>query len=84
MFIEQVYFGVLRYKDFLKAFTEYLFTSKPASTERKDDVLFQIILYLTIFRLNELPMDDYKSIILVSYILYLYFNLIIIKYIDSR
>ena len=46
MFIEQVYFGVLRYKDFLKAFTEYLFTSKPASTERKDDVLFQIIYIL--------------------------------------
>lgn len=69
MFIRQVYFGILRYTDFLKAFTEFLFTSKPASTERKDDVLFQIILYLTIFRINELPMEDYKEIILVSYIL---------------
>jgi hypothetical protein len=67
MFIKQVYFGVLRYRDFLKEFTEYLFISKPSSTERKDDILFQIILYLTIFRINELPIDDYKSIILVSY-----------------
>ena len=54
--------------DFLKAFTEFLFTSKPSSTERKDEVLYQIILYLTIFRINELPLDDYKAIVLVSYI----------------
>ena len=76
MFISQVYFGVLRYKDFLKEFTEFLFTSKPASTERKDDLLFQIILYLTIFRIKELPDDDYKAIILVSYNLYIYFILL--------
>ena len=72
MFIKQVYFGVLRYKDFLKEFTESLFVSKPSSTERKDDTLFQIIIYLTIFRLDELPLDDYKAIILVSYNIYLY------------
>ena len=69
MFIKQVYFGVLRYGDFLKEFNEILFTSKPASTERKDNILFQIIVYLTIFRINELPIDEYKAIILVSYIL---------------
>ena len=69
MFIKQVYFGVLRYSDFLKEFTEFLFISKPASTERKDNILFQVILYLTIFRINELPIDEYKAIILVSYIL---------------
>ena len=67
MFIKQVFYGILRYRDFLKEFTEFLFNSKPSSTERKDDNLFQIILYLTIFRINELPMDDYKAIILVSY-----------------
>ena len=72
MFIKQVYFGVLRYKDFLKEFTEFLFVSKPSSTERKDDTLFQIIIYLTIFRLDELPLDDYKAIILVSYNIYLF------------
>ena len=72
-FIQQVYFGVLRYRDFLKAFTEFLFTSKPASTERKDDTLFQVILFLTIFRINEIPVDDYKAIILVSYIFMFYY-----------
>ena len=74
MFIKQVYFGILRYRDFLKEFTEFLFTSKPSSTERKDETLFHIILYLTIFRINELPMDDYKAIILVSYKYILYNN----------
>ena len=76
MFIKQVYFGVLRYRDFLKEFTDYLFISKPSSTERKDDILYQIILYLTIFRINELPIDDYKSIILVSYIIYNVINIV--------
>ena len=76
MFIKQVYFGVLRYRDFLKEFTDYLFISKPSSTERKDDILYQIILYLTIFRINELPIDDYKSIILVSYIIYNIINIV--------
>ena len=67
MFIKQVYYGVLRYSDFLKVFTDVLFTSKPATTERKDTTLFQIITYLTIFRLSELPLSDYKSLVLVSY-----------------
>ena len=84
MFIKQVYFGVLRYKEFLKEFTEFLFVSKPSSTERKDDTLFQIIIYLTIFRINELPLDDYKSIILVSYKIFYIINLFSLIYIVSR
>ena len=74
MFIKQVFYGVLRYTDFLKIFTESLFVSKPSSTERKDETLFDIFIYLTIFRLNELPLDDFKSLVIVSYIFhYLYF-----------
>ena len=69
MFIKQVFYGVLRYKDFLKVFTESLFNSKPSSTERKDETLFFIFAYITIFRLDELPLDDYKQLVLVSYIL---------------
>lgn len=67
MFIKQVFYGILQYKDFLKILTEKLFTSKPASTERKDEALFFIIGYLTIFRLDELPLDDFKQLIIVSY-----------------
>jgi hypothetical protein len=68
MFIKQVFYGVLRYADFLKIFTESLFLAKPSSTERKDETLFNIFIYLTIFRLNELPLDDFKSLVIVSYI----------------
>lgn len=59
--------------DFLKIFTESLFKSKPSSTERKDETLFHIFTYLTVFRLNELPLDDYKQLVIVSYILYIYY-----------
>jgi hypothetical protein len=66
MFIKQVFYGVLRYKDFLVIFTNSLFNAKPASTERKDETLFDIFLYLTIFRLDELPVEDYRNLVIVS------------------
>ena len=76
MFIKQVFYGVLRYTDFLKIFTESLFVSKPSSTERKDETLFDIFTYLTVFRLNELPLDDFKSLVIVSYTIYLFKNVL--------
>ena len=68
MFIKQILYGVLRYSDFLKIFTEYLFHHNKSSTERKDEILFQIFAYITVFRLNELPLDDYKCLVNVTYI----------------
>lgn len=76
MFIKQVFYGVLRYTDFLKIVTESLFISKPSSTERKDETLFDIFIYLTVFRLNELPLDDFKSLVIVSYTIYLFKNVL--------
>ena len=67
MFIKQVFYGVLRYNDFLKIFTDSLFLAKPTSVDRKDETLFLIFTYLTTFRLNELPLDDFKSLALVSH-----------------
>lgn len=66
MFIKQVFYGVMRYLDFLKVFTENLFSLNKSTTERKDENLYQIFAYLTIFRLDELPMDDYKHFVYVS------------------
>ena len=68
MFIKQIFYGVLEKRDFLKVTTEALFKAKPGSTERKDETLFDIFIYLTVFRLNELPLDDFKSLVIVSYI----------------
>ncbi len=68
MFIKQIFFGVMEKKPILKSVTDSLFQSRPSSTERKDEILFQIFVYMTLFRLNELSLDDYKSLVLVSYI----------------
>ena len=68
MFIKQIFFGVMEKKPILKSVTDCLFESRPSSTERKDEILFQIFVYMTLFRLNELSLDDYKSLVLVSYI----------------
>jgi hypothetical protein len=67
MFIKQVFYGLLRYNEFLKVFTNNLFNMNRSSTERKDEVLYNIFTYITMFRLDELPFDDYKSLVYVSY-----------------
>ena len=77
MFIRQVFYGCLRYKDFLKNFTEVFFHLRKGSTSRKDELLYSIFAYLTIFRLNELSFDDYKLLVLVRikkiYLTHFYF-----------
>ena len=42
--------------------------TKTKGEERKDETLFDIFIYLIVFRLNELPLDDFKSLVIVSYI----------------
>lgn len=64
MFIKQVFYGVLQYKHFLKVFTEKLFEMNISSTERKDEHLYSIFLYLTLFRLKELSIVEYKNLVL--------------------
>ncbi len=66
MFIKQIFYGTLRYAEFLKIFTEKLFFLNKSSTERKDETLFNIFAYITIFRLDELPLSDYKQLVYVK------------------
>ena len=66
MFIKQIFYGVLEKRDFLKVTTEALFKAKPGSTERKDELLFSIFIYMAVFRMNELSLDDFKSLALVK------------------
>jgi hypothetical protein len=63
-----VFFGILRYKKFLKIFTDELFSSKKSTLDFHDEKLYYIIVYITIFRFDELSLEDYKSLIIVSYI----------------
>ena len=70
MFIKQIFYGVLEKREFLKASTEALFKAKPASTERKDELLFSIFIYMATFRMDELSLDDFKSLALVKIYIY--------------
>ena len=77
MFIKQVFFGVLRYKNLLKEFTDIIFSFKPSAKDTKDEALYFIITYITIFRFDEIPLDDYQSLLLVSFILLInYYNIV--------
>ena len=65
MFIRQVFYGCLRYKEFLKVFTDVFYNSRRGTTSIKDIYLYTVFAYITIFRLNELPIDDFNLLILV-------------------
>ena len=64
MFIKQVFYGCVRYQEFLKVFNTILFKRFSSSTNRNDNVLYQIFGYLTFFRLEELALEDYKRLVL--------------------
>jgi hypothetical protein len=64
VFIKQVFYGCVRYQEFLKVFNTILFKRHSASTNRNDNVLYQIFGYLTFFRLEELALEDYKRLVL--------------------
>ena len=66
MFIKQIFYGVMRYLEFLKVCTENLFANNKATTDRKDENLYHIFAYLAIFRLDELPIDDFKHFVNVK------------------
>ena len=68
MFIKQIFFGILRYKNFLKIFIDELFSFKTSGIDYHDEKLYYIIIYITIFRFDELSLEDYNSLIIVSYI----------------
>lgn len=55
---------MLRYLDFLKILTKSLFQSNPGSTNRNDSVLYHIFAYMIIFRLDELPFNEFKKMVM--------------------
>ncbi|CAI2385508.1 unnamed protein product [Moneuplotes crassus] len=63
VFIKQVFYGCVRYQEFLKLFNQVLFKIHSSSTNRNDATLYSIFSYLTLFRLEELQIDDYKKIV---------------------
>jgi hypothetical protein len=64
VFIKQIFYGCIRYQDFLKAFTKKFFERNVVGTNRNDLNLYLIFSYLSFFRLEELSMDDFKKLVL--------------------
>jgi hypothetical protein len=58
VFMKQVFYGCERYRAFLKASNNAIFTQFSGSTNRKNDAtLFAVFTYLICFRMDELPFN---------------------------
>ena len=64
VFIKQIFYGCIRYQDFLKVFTKVLFERYPVGTNRNDITLYQIFAYLSFFRLEEIAIEDYRKLVM--------------------
>lgn len=64
VFINQIFYGCVRYKEFLKVFVNIFYKMNPVGSNRNDKVLYSIFGYLSFFRLEELAIEDYKKLIL--------------------
>jgi len=64
VFVKQIFYGCIRYQDFLKVFTKIFIEKHPVGTNRNDTVLYMIFAYLSFFRLEELALEDYRKLIL--------------------
>ena len=63
MFLQQVFYGVNRYRDLLKRLSKAIFRVNATSTNSNDSYPFMIISYLVMFRLDELGIKHFKKLI---------------------
>jgi hypothetical protein len=64
VFIKQVFYGCIRYEEFLRIFCKVFYQVNSFSLIRSDTVMYSIFAYLTFFRLDELQLVDYKRLLL--------------------
>jgi hypothetical protein len=63
LFVQQVFYGVNRYRDLLKRLNKAIFKVNATSTNSNDSIPFMIMSYLIIFRLDELSQKHFRKII---------------------
>jgi hypothetical protein len=63
VFLKQVFYGCVRYEEFFKVFCRAFFAENSSQTNRKDATLYTIMAYITLFRLEELQVEDYRRLI---------------------
>ena len=64
MFLEQVLYGVVRYKKMLKVFLSSLYFKHGGETQRADYTLYLVLSYLALLRLQELGFSSFKALLL--------------------
>jgi hypothetical protein len=62
-FLQQVFYGVNRYRDLLKRLNKAIFKVNATSTNSNDSYPFMIISYLVMFRLDELGLKHFRKIV---------------------
>lgn len=62
MFVKQVFYGCIRYEEFLKIFIKVFYQLNP-SLNRNDMAMYSTFAYLALFRLDELQIADFKKLI---------------------
>ena len=64
VFVKQVFYGCIRYQDFLKVFIKKFYELNPIGTNRNDQVLYTVFAYMSFFRLEELAIEDFRKLVL--------------------
>jgi hypothetical protein len=64
VFVKQIFYGCIRYEEFLKAFNKVFYSINPTGTNRNDQTLYMVFGYVCFFRLEELAIEDFKKLIL--------------------
>ena len=66
IFIKQVFYGCVRYKDALKIFLSSFYYNNSGKTSRNDYTRYMVLGYLALFRLHELGFDRFRSFIMAD------------------
>jgi hypothetical protein len=66
MFIKQIFYGIIEKKNFLKPTVKEFLKTHHGSTEIVDEILYTIFIYIAVFRMNELSLNDFKSLVIVN------------------
>lgn len=64
VFVKQIFYGCIRYEEFLRVFVKIFIEKHPVGSNRNDMVLYMIFGYLSFFRLEELAIEDYRKLVL--------------------
>ena len=58
-----MFYGCIRYEEFLKIFTKVFYSLNSSTLNRNDMVLYSVFAYLCFFRIDELQIADFKKLV---------------------